>query len=149
MWTLFQVYWAEKNILLNLQLYKEICKRWTSGSRTQQQQQQRQKNSFIWITISVSTTLFDYTNCAPLGWRDLFSQSSFKRAQSPPKKLQLDNYHRNDKSSPKISCSFFFFSQPDSPGHMKWMLEWFSPRSQSDHGCEAAVFKGKSQLKFR
>lgn len=143
-----------RNILLNLQLHREIYKDEPQAAEHNNSNNNTKKTSFIWITISVSTTLFWLLNCAPLGWRDLFSESSFDRAHSPPppkKKLQLYNYHRNDKSSLKISCSFFFFFffQPDSSGRMKWMLEWFSPRSQSDHGCEAAVFKGKSQLKSR
>lgn len=87
------------------------------------------------ITIRVSWALFDYMNCASCEWCDPFSNPASK---SSIPKLQLYNYHRNDKSW----LHLLQLSTQRSSAHVQRMLERFSPRSQSDRACEVAVFKG-------
>lgn len=104
-----------RNVLLNLQLHREIYKDEPQAAEHNNSNNNK-KTSFIWITISVSTTLFWLLNCAPLGWRDLFSESSFDRAHSPPpppKKnfsftITIEMTNHRWKSPAAFFFSFFF-----------------------------------------
>lgn len=102
-----------RNILLNLQLHREIYKDEPQAAEHNNSNNNK-KTSFIWITISVSTTLFWLLNCAPLGWRDLFSESSFDRAHSPPPKknfsFTITIEMTNHRWKSPADFFFFFFS---------------------------------------
>lgn len=142
-----------RNILLNLQLHREIYKYEPQAAEHNNSNNNTKKPLLSELQSVFLQHFFDYW--IVLRSDDVTSSQNPASIElilpPPPKKnfsftITIEMTNHRWKSPADF---FFFFFQPDSSGRMKWMLEWFSPRSQSDHGCEAAVFKGKSQLKSR
>lgn len=100
-----------RNILLNLQLHREIYKYEPQAAEHNNSNNNTKKPLLSELQSVFLQHFFDYW--IVLRSDDVTSSqnpASIELILPPPqKKLQLYNYHRNDKSSLKISCRLFFF----------------------------------------